>query len=116
MDSSPSIQMSYPRQSKTIISYTIQITTTGKFNILSSNTNDQHKMSGKMTYSDASGIQSAEAKPGDGGVSGDGFAARAQSAAAGHENDAAAAGGGNGQGQQGGEGEGGQSGGDGGKK
>ena len=65
-----------------------------------------------MTSSDASRIQSAEAKSGDGGVSGDGFAARAQSAAAGHENDAAAAGGGDAQGEA----EGGQSGGDGGKK
>jgi hypothetical protein len=61
-------------------------------------------MSGNMTSSDASRIQSAEAKSGDGGVSGDGFAARAQSAAAGHENGAAAAagGGGDAQGQQGG--------------
>jgi hypothetical protein len=63
----------------------------------------QNKMSGNMTSSDASRIQSAEAKTGDGGVSGDGFAARAQSAAAGHENDAAAAGGGgDAQGHQGG--------------
>jgi len=74
-------------------------------------------MSGNMTSSDASRIQSAEAKSGDGGVSGDGFAARAQSAAAGHENDAATAGGGgDAQGQQGGQGGDGQSGGDGGKK
>ena len=61
-------------------------------------------MSGIMTSSDASRIQSAEAKSGDGGVRGDGFAARGQSAAAGHENDAAAAaaGCGDAQGQQGG--------------
>jgi len=107
---SPAIPIAYPHQSKTITSYIIQITTTGKLNILSiPNTHDQHKMSGNMTLSDASRIQSAEARSGDGGVSGDGFAARAQSAAA-------AAGGGNAQGQQGGKGEGGQSEGDGGKK
>jgi len=61
-------------------------------------------MSGNVTSSDASRIQSAEARSGDGGVSGDGFAARAQSAAAGHENEAAAAGaaGEEGRGEQGG--------------
>ena len=71
-------------------------------------------MSRNMTSSDVSRIQSAEATSGNGGVSGDVFAARAQSAAAGHENDAAAAGatGGEGRGEQGG----GHSGEDGGKK
>jgi len=74
-------------------------------------------MSGNMTSSDASRIQSPEATSGDGGVSGDGFAARAQSAAAGHENAAAAGGEGQGQGGGGqGGGVGGQEGGEGGKK
>jgi hypothetical protein len=71
-------------------------------------------MSGnQMTSSDASRIQSAEATSGDGGVSEDEFAARAQSAAAGHDNDAAAAAGWE-QGRQGGGEQG--NGGEGGKK